>query len=415
MATIDVNLLNANTVINSSTPGVVAGEMTTINIVGVSSPGEHTITIDGLTNGAAIQQAAGVNVDSSLNLTAQNGSVVSMDAEPLGLNALAGATYTVSDSSTISIDSGSLRMVQVGTPPTVTFTGDEGGTFIWQHEPSVLNTTDINVIGLGVGDTIVNPVSNILFPQFIDLGGGNATLVYSGPVLAAPINFHITGMDPALAAEIAADPSAFINSQTGVFVVPCFVSGTLIRTTRGEVAVEDLRVGDLAVTSSGEKRPILWIGHRQIERPTPEAWPVRIMAGAFGDNLPIRDLLLSSGHAVCVDMAGEVFVPVGQLVNGSTIDWVEVPEVTYWHVELESHDVLLAEGMPCESYMDAGNGAFLGRAHSRIGKVDPQRVAESLTRYARPFVDGGLIVEAIRERLACRAEALCPKQANRAA
>jgi hypothetical protein len=415
MAVVNVSLLDSNTVIDSSTPGVVVGEMTTINIVGVSSPGEHTITIDGLTNGATIQQAAGVNIDSSLNLTAQNGSVVSMDVEPLGLNALSGATYTVSDSSTISIDSGSLRMVQIGTPPTVTFTGDEGGTFIWQTPLSFLNTTDINVTGLGVGDTIVNPVSNILFPEFIDLGGGNATLIYSGPVLTEPINFHITGMDPTLAATIAADPSAFINSQTGVFVVPCFVSGTRIRTTRGEVAVEDLRAGDLAVTSSGKARPIVWIGHRRIERPAPEAWPVRVMAGAFGDNLPVRDLFLSSGHAVCVDMAGEVFVPVGQLVNGSTIDWVEVPEVTYWHVELESHDVLLAEGMPCESFMDAGNGAFFGRAYGRFGKVDPQRVAESLARYARPFVDGGLIVEAIRERLACRAVALTPKQESKAA
>jgi len=197
--------------------------------------------------------------------------------------------------------------------------------------------------------------------------------------------------------------------------LPCFVSGTRIRTMSGEIAVEDLRVGDRAVTSSGKARPIIWIGHRRIERPAPDVWPVRVMAGAFADDLPVRDLLLSSGHAVCVDMAGEVFVPIGQLVNGSTIDWVEVPEVTYWHVELDSHDVLLAEGMPCESYMDTGNGAFFGRAYGRLGKVDPQRFTESLTRYARPFVGGGLIVEAIRERLACRVEALTSKHASKAA
>lgn len=222
---------------------------------------------------------------------------------------------------------------------------------------------------------------------------------------------YTINFDPSVnTADFAVSGNTITTSQ-----VPCFVSGTRIRTTRGEVPVEDLQVGDLAVTSSGKARPIVWIGHRRIERPAPAVWPVRIMAGAFGNNIPIRDLFLSPGHAVCVDMAGEVFVPVGQLVNGSTIDWVEVAEVAYWHVELESHDVLLAEGMPCESYMEAGNGAFFRRAHGRLGKVDPGRVAESLSRYARPFVDGGLIVEAIRERLACRAEALAQKQATRAA
>ena len=174
----------------------------------------------------------------------------------------------------------------------------------------------------------------------------------------------------------------------------------------GEVAVEDLAVGDLAVTASGEARPIVWIGRKRVERPAREAWPVRVTAGAFGENQPARDLFLSPGHAVCIDVMGEVFVPVSELINGATIAQVEVDEVTYWHVELESHDVLLAEGLPAESYMDAGNRAFFGREYGRLEAIDSDRVAESLTRYARPFVDRGPIVEAIRQRLDARAEAL---------
>jgi hypothetical protein len=100
---------------------------------------------------------------------------------------------------------------------------------------------------------------------------------------------------------------------------------------------------------------------------------------------------------------GETLVPVGQLINGATIVHEEVAEVTYWHVELESHDVLLAEWLPCESYMDAGNRAFFGREHGRLWGIDPERAEESLTRYARPFVDKGPLVAAIRERLAVRA------------
>jgi len=184
----------------------------------------------------------------------------------------------------------------------------------------------------------------------------------------------------------------------------CFCSGTLIRTARGEVAVEDLRVGDLAVTATGQARPIVWIGVKRVERPNREQRPVRVMVSAFGENLPTRDLWLSPGHAVCLNVIEEVFVPVGELVNGATIVHVEVDEVTYWHVELESHDVLLAEGMPCESYMDAGNRAFFGREYGRLESLDPERIEASLAAYARPFVNDPASLESVRRRLTARAE-----------
>jgi hypothetical protein len=229
------------------------------------------------------------------------------------------------------------------------------------------------------------------------ISSNSVTLNFSSGI-SYTINFDSTA-----GINVAADGTRFnITSTTPV----CFGSGTLIRTPRGEVAVEDLKVGDLTVTAAGEARPIKWLGHRRIEHPAREHWPVRVMVGAFGEGLPARHLLLSPGHAVCVDVMGEVFVPVSLLINGATIAQVERDEVTYWHVELENHDALLAEGLPCESYMDAGNRAFFGREYGRLETIDPGLVAESLTRYARPFVDHGPIVAAIRERLAARAEAI---------
>ena len=53
------------------------------------------------------------------------------------------------------------------------------------------------------------------------------------------------------------------------------------------------------------------------------------------------------------------------LVNGTTITQVEVDEVTYWHVELDSHDVILAEGPPAESYLEMGNRALSPAMSSR--------------------------------------------------
>ncbi len=102
--------------------------------------------------------------------------------------------------------------------------------------------------------------------------------------------------------------------------------------------------------------PVQWLGHREIDcagQPRPQdVWPVRVRTGAFGPDLPHRDLLLSPDRTVLVD---GVLIPVRHLVNGVTIVQEPVDEVSYWHVELPAHDVLLAEGLPVESYLDTGN------------------------------------------------------------
>jgi hypothetical protein len=90
------------------------------------------------------------------------------------------------------------------------------------------------------------------------------------------------------------------------------------------------------------------VGHPQPRK----VWPVRIRSGAFGPGRPCDDLWLSPDHAVFV---GDVLIPVKYLINGVTIAQVPVQEVTYYHVELPHHAVLLAEGLPAESYLDTGD------------------------------------------------------------
>jgi hypothetical protein len=211
---------------------------------------------------------------------------------------------------------------------------------------------------------------------------------------------HFGAGNPVSDVQVAAVGTKFEISAV------CFVTGTRIRTARGEVAVENLAVGDLVLTSQGRARPIFWIGYKRVRRPTPEQWPVRVTADAFGKGMPSCDLWLSPGHAVCVNAVGEVLIPIDHLINGATIAREEASEVTYWHVELESHDVLLAEGLPCESYMDAGNRDFFGRDYGRLPVVDPDRLAESLNCYARPFVNDGPILAFVRKRLSDRMKSL---------
>ncbi|HJE23943.1 MAG TPA: Hint domain-containing protein, partial [Methylorubrum populi] len=192
--------------------------------------------------------------------------------------------------------------------------------------------------------------------------------------------------------------------------VVCFVAGTRIRVMRDgrvcDVPVETLAIGDRVVTADGALRPVIWLGHRHLDcdaHPNSALlWPVRVLPGAFGGGLPERPLRLSPGHPVLVgadaDGAGGVLVPVMCLINGTSIAREAAPSVTYWHVELDAHDILLAEGLPVESYLDWGDRAFFEEA-SDHALHNPDFVVPGLSQRCRPVLVEGAVVEAERRRL----------------
>jgi hypothetical protein len=186
------------------------------------------------------------------------------------------------------------------------------------------------------------------------------------------------------------------------YAMPCYARGTRILTDRGDVAVEALRIGDLAVTVSGASRPIIWIGHRKVDlsrhiRPQ-RVNPVRIAAGALAQNVPARDLLVSPEHGLWLDGA---LVCAGDLINGATIRQGAWREVEYFHVELESHDVVLAEGAPAESYLDCGNRGSFDNGGDALALHPEWRPSEDSRRFASPSQ-----VARTRARLTQRAVAL---------
>ena len=190
----------------------------------------------------------------------------------------------------------------------------------------------------------------------------------------------------------------------------CFCTGTRILTDRGEIAVEALRVGDRAASAFGGTAAVTWIGHRRVDcrrHPRPhDVWPVRLRRGAFAEGQPRRDLLLSPDHAVFVD---GVLMPVRYLINGATIVQEPADSVTYWHVELPHHDVLLAEGMPCESYLDTGNrGAFDNGAGPTMLHPDFARRVWQEAACAELVMDGPDL-QAARFLLLARAEFLATR------
>ncbi|MBS0639616.1 MAG: Hint domain-containing protein [Proteobacteria bacterium] len=132
------------------------------------------------------------------------------------------------------------------------------------------------------------------------------------------------------------------------------MAGTLIDTPTGAVPVEILQRGDLVITSTGITRPVQWLGRQTVSTVFGDplrVLPIRIKAGALCDNLPVRDLLVSPDHALLVD---DILIQAGALVNGlSIVQEEDVPtSFVYYHVELADHSLLLAEGVPAETFID---------------------------------------------------------------
>ena len=204
---------------------------------------------------------------------------------------------------------------------------------------------------------------------------------------------------------------SIVNGNT-VQAVACFAAGTRIMTRHGWLAVEALRVGGHAVTADGEEERIVWIGQRLVNcrrHPDPETvWPVRVRAGAFGENIPVRDLYLSPDHAVFVN---GVLIPVRLLTNGTSIAPVKRHKVMYLHVELPRHAIILAEGLTVESYLDFGGRGNFHDAGETIRLVpdfaaDPAQLWETLG--AAPLLLAGDELARVRRAIAARASASAP-------
>jgi len=233
---------------------------------------------------------------------------------------------------------------------------------LWITDGTVANTTELSTLSVsGSGNTDIVVVGNKAF-----VSEAYGILITDGTVAGT----SYISQTP--------DLGALVAIGGGASELACYCAGTRIKTSRGDIAVEELSVGDVMPTQLAGLKSIIWIGHRRVDcrrHPKPDSvWPVRVCAGAFGDRVPRRDLFLSPDHAVFVD---DVLIPIKRLVNGTTIAQVSVDEVTYWHVELERHDVILAEGLPCESYLDNGtrnafdnNGGSIVQMHPDFGPAE---------------------------------------------
>jgi hypothetical protein len=114
-----------------------------------------------------------------------------------------------------------------------------------------------------------------------------------------------------------------------------------------------------------------------------------VRKGALADNVPHRDLRVTKGHSLYID---DVLIPVEFLVNHRSILWDDhAQEVSVYHIELATHDIMLADGAPAESYRDDGNRWLFQNASS--GWDFPPREP------CAPVLTGGAVVDAVWRRL----------------
>jgi Hint domain len=179
-------------------------------------------------------------------------------------------------------------------------------------------------------------------------------IVKAAPILASAVAVSLATTRNVLAKDKDKDKDKDAN---------CFLKGTKILTADGERKIEDLTIGDLLPTMFGGLRPVQWIGRYPRKKSDPskpwvkDASPVRIARSALAPNVPRADLYVTSSHSLLID---GVLVPAEMLINGTTItryEASEIDELEYFHIKLESHDVVYAEGVPAETLLNVEESA----------------------------------------------------------
>ncbi len=329
------------------------------NFVGGYAPGDTLVsgeTVSIVSGTAAVTGAA--LVDGGAISVTGTGTALQVGVPVTGTGSIfidSGATVTLSAAG--ATDSGL----------TVTF-GTQGTSLA--PNTLVLDDTSFSgtITGFGAHDILIDAAATYNAADHFTFSNGAGTLIGAGGVVLETFSHFTLASGPTSGVLPVADSSG--GNPELVF---CFYAGVQLATPDGEVAVETLRDGDMLLTADGTAHPVVWVGQSHISTRFADPLrflPIRVTAGALGDGLPVRDLLVSPCHALYLD---GILVQAGALVNGTTIlRETEVPETfTYYHVELAHHALLIADGALAESFVDNVDRMNFHNWADRTAPVEP--------------------------------------------
>ncbi|QDH25842.1 hypothetical protein D5366_04275 [Neokomagataea tanensis] len=378
-----------------------------------SLAGTQIVSSGGVLNTATITSGGTLNIDGGTanNITTLSGYILQDSRYPnIGSTALATIIDNGGTLTNVSLISGTQLLV--GSNTTVTnLTAMSGASISLNQNANILGNVNIDpratILLQGAGATLSGISGTIVTQstQFSTLFAASKVTSQaqnSGAVLNVLSNGTVINE---IALPSATTPFSFQQAPSGsgvdlVIGTPCFCPGTHIMTPDGERLVEDLAIGDLVLTAGGKSRKIHWIGTRSYDPifafGNRDILPVKFTAGSLGDGLPKRDLTVSPLHAMFID---GYLVPALHLINDHTVVQIKNPKdiIAYIHIELETHDILLAEGSPTESFLDDGSRNMFHNAQS-YEELYPNR-PKTAALYCAPRLEGGTELARIQEKL----------------
>ncbi|WP_166443352.1 Hint domain-containing protein [Acetobacter sp. DmW_136] len=316
-----INVIGGNATLTGTSGGALAGVLngSTINV-------EYGGTLNTGSALASVLEGATVNFGTGGGTVIINGggTLISL----LSSGSVHATTFQNYDPSKDTIE------LQNTTSTIASYTIENGGLFGTDSSEKIVTLKDAN--GHVIGQFAVSPASGV-------------TLNNGAYIVNASTN--------------DTNPLKITVSDGNTYIGACFLAGSMISTPKGDVAVEDIQIGDEVVTFDWRNykditRSVVWVGKAHVnvrsDLPDDEAgWPVRILKDAIADGVPYKDMLITSEHCLFFK---DSFVPARMLVNGVSIFYDKsISSYDYYHVETEQHSVITADGMLTESYLDTGN------------------------------------------------------------
>ncbi len=361
----DVNLIGGNLAVAGAVQ--VAGNLVSEALISMSG---------GTLTAAAATLASGGTLAGYGDLVLNGGTLAGRGGEIIaaGGTLVLDGNVTMSNGSMAVTAGAALDLVEAAAG-IVTFTGINSELIIGD-----LGADAISVAGMLGHDVIDLPG---IAPSLVNYSGGVITVANSG-------SFALGVASGQPAVEIISDGNGGALITLGGEMA-CFAEGTRLLTPNGYKPVQAFAPGDPIITQAGAKKPVRWIGRRVMEitaRARNDTRPVIVMPGALGPGIPGRAVRLSPAHALFMD---GVLVPALHLVNGATILRDRTTgTVTYYHLELDRHDVVMADGMLLETYLDTGNRGEFERETGTRGKA---------AQACAPLVTGGAKLAQLRRQL----------------
>lgn len=305
-----------------------------------------------LANGASLDLAAGTLTADALTIAYGATLEGSGEIVGIGLSSVDSAGSLIASGGTLILGGSLSGNAGIDAGAALDLAGPAaGGTIAFNGNAGLLTVNDIA--------TMQDSVANMIAGDAIDLIGiAPAEVGTAGSTISVAGDGNFTLREAAGQGALAVTSDGYGGSEITIGgAMPCFTRGSRLLTPHGYRPVEYLRPGDDLITRNGIVRRIVWIGWRSVDLARDPAAallrPVVIAPGAFGPRVPQRPLALSPLHAIYV---GDRLIPAVLLVNGSTIIRDDTSfAATYFHIELDRHDIVHAENLPVETYRDNGN------------------------------------------------------------